>query len=83
MPYSLEQNGVFERKKRTILTMVHCMLQEKHVLKRVLGRNRFLRCILIGQVSYKKKLLTLTPKEAWSSRKPKVDCDILVFMPTF
>ena len=70
--YTPQQNGVAERKNRTIMNMVRSMLSEKQIPKtfwpeavnwtvHVLNRSPTL--------AVKNK----TPEEAWSGRKPSVD----------
>ena len=70
--YTRQQNGVVERKNRTIMNMVRCMLCDKQVPK------AFWPEAARWTVHVLNKSPTLvvkdkTPKEMWSGVKPKVD----------
>ncbi|EOX92993.1 Uncharacterized protein TCM_001856 [Theobroma cacao] len=71
-PYCLEQNGVSERKNRTIIEMSKCLLFEKKLPKsfgaEVANTAVYLQNILITQAVNNE-----TPYEAWYSSKPSVD----------
>jgi transposase InsO family protein len=51
--YTPQQNGVSERKNRTIMEMVRCMLKKKRERTRTLGRSCFLCCIFDQQITNK------------------------------
>nr|GEV70124.1 hypothetical protein [Tanacetum cinerariifolium] len=70
--YTPQENGVAERKNKTIMTMVHSMLNEKHVLKEYWAEatNWSVQVLNRCQTS---ALDNMTPQEAWSGMKPKVD----------
>ena len=72
MPQTPQQNGVSERKNRTILNMVRCMLKEKNIPKEFWGDAVACSVYLLNRFPTK-RLEDMTPEEAWSSRKPKVD----------
>jgi hypothetical protein len=70
MPYTPQQNGVAERKNRTLLEMARCMEgkapSDKFLLEAVMCANYVLnRCPT-------KALRVITPYEAWNGRKPMV-----------
>lgn len=70
-PYTPQQNGVEERKNRTLMEMARCMLKGKSL------PNKFwldaLMCAnYILNRAPTKALKTITPYEAWIGRKPVV-----------
>ena len=70
-PYSPHQNGVAERKNRTILDMVRTMLKSKNVPKEFLAK--VVQCaIYVQNRCPHAKLNEKTPQEVWSGRKPSV-----------
>ena len=71
-PYSPQQNGVVERKNRTIMSCVRSMLKEKN-LPLELWAEAVNTCVYVPNRSYTKSLKDETPYEKWSGRKPYVD----------
>ena len=71
-PYSPQQNGVVERKNRTIMSCVRSMLKEKR-LPLELWAEAVNTCVYVLNRSFTKSLLDSTPYEKWSGRKPSVD----------
>ena len=71
-PYSPQQNGVVERKNRTIMSCVRSMLKEKK-LPLELWAEVVNTCVYVLNRSYTKSLENVTPYERWSGRKPAVD----------
>jgi transposase InsO family protein len=70
-PYTPQQNGVVERRNRTITEMARCMLQNRSVPNRFWVEAVFTTVYLLNRsptMAVKQK----TPEEAWSGRKPKV-----------
>ena len=65
-PYSPQQNGVAERKNRTIISCVRSMLKEKKLPIELWAEA-------VNTCSYTKSLENVTPYEKWSGRKPVVD----------
>ena len=69
--YTLQQNGVVERKSRTLKQMASCMLQSK-------GLSLYFWSEAVNYANYivnrtpTKALKNITPEEAWSSIKPDV-----------
>jgi hypothetical protein len=72
MPQTPQQNGVSERKNRTIMNMVRCMLKEKNCPKEFWGDAVVCAVYLLNRFTTK-RLHMLTPEEAWSMKKPRVD----------
>ncbi|KAL1352527.1 hypothetical protein AAHE18_06G173600 [Arachis hypogaea] len=70
VPRSPQQNGVAERKNRTILNMARTMLKSK-ITKRVMGRSSCM-CSYLSNRSPTKSLRDITPQEAWSDLKSNV-----------
>ena len=71
-PYSPQQNGVVERKNRTIMSCVRSMLKEKK-LPLELWAEAVNTCVYALNRSYTKSLENSTPYEKWSGRKPSID----------
>ncbi|GKB83567.1 putative RNA-directed DNA polymerase [Tanacetum coccineum] len=70
--YTPQQNGVAERKNRTIMNMVRSMLNEKHVLKEYWAEAANWSVHILNRCPTS-ALDNMTPQEAWSGIKPKVD----------
>ena len=71
-PYSPQQNGVVERKNRTIMSCVRSTLKEKN-LPLELWAEAVNTCVYVLNRSYTKSLENSTPYERWSERKPNID----------
>ena len=71
-PYSPQQNGVVERKNRTVVSMVRAMLKAKD-LPRELWGEAISTAVYILNRSSSKTLQGQTPYEMWTGRKPSVD----------
>ncbi|KAJ4756551.1 polyprotein [Rhynchospora pubera] len=70
-PYSPQQNGVAERKNRTILDMVRSMIKTKSMPKEFWAEA--VDCAVYLQNRCKTiSLENMTPQEAWSGSKPTV-----------
>jgi hypothetical protein len=70
-PYSPQQNGVAERKNRTILDMVRSMLKTKDMAKDFWAEA--VQCAMYVQNRCPHaKLADQTPQEAWSGQKPTI-----------
>ena len=67
-----QQNGVVERKNKTIVEMARSMLQHKNLPKN-LWSEAVSTTIYILYRSPTKAVLNMTPYEAWFNRKPTVD----------
>ncbi|CAJ2652499.1 unnamed protein product [Trifolium pratense] len=70
-PYSPQQNGVAERKNRTVLDMVRSMLKSKNMSKQFWAED--VQCaIYVQNRCPHSKLEDQTPQEVWSGQKPTV-----------
>jgi len=70
-PYSLQQNGVAERKNMTILDMVRSMLKSKKMPKEFWAKA--VQCtIYVQNCCLHVKLDDQTPQEAWSRQKSTI-----------
>lgn len=70
-PYSPQQNGVVERKNRTILNMVRSMLKNKKMPKEFWAEA--VDCaVYLSNRCPSKSLDNKTPQEAWNGKKPTV-----------
>nr|GEY89548.1 copia-type polyprotein [Tanacetum cinerariifolium] len=70
-PYSPQQNGVVERKNRTILNMVRSMLKTKKMPKEFWAEAVNCAVYLLNRCP-SKSLDNKTPQEAWNGLKPTV-----------
>nr|GEU73622.1 retrovirus-related Pol polyprotein from transposon TNT 1-94 [Tanacetum cinerariifolium] len=70
-PYSPQQNGVVERKNRTILNMVRSMLKTKKMPKEFWAEAVYCAVYLLNPCP-SKSLDNKTPQEAWNGLKPTV-----------
>ncbi|RDX88466.1 hypothetical protein CR513_29937, partial [Mucuna pruriens] len=70
VPRTPQQNGVVERKNRTILNMARCMLKAKSMPKEFWAET--ISCaVYLSNHSPTKNVKGQTPQEAWSRVKPK------------
>ncbi|RVW91591.1 Copia protein [Vitis vinifera] len=70
-PYSPQQNGVYERKNRTVMEMAKCMLFEKKLPKLLWAEAVSTSVYLLNRLPTK-SVQSKTPIEAWSVVKPSV-----------
>lgn len=70
--YSPQQNGVAERKNRTILDMTRTMLKEKCLPKSFWAEAVVWTAYLLNRCPTK-SVKNMTPQEAWSGKKPSVE----------
>ena len=72
VPRSQQQNGVAERKNKTILNMTRCMLKTKNMPKKFWVEA--ISCaVYLSNKSLTRNVKDKTPQETWSGRKPNVD----------
>ena len=69
--YTPQQNGVSERKNRSIMEMARCMLHEKELPKKFWAEAANTAVFLLNRLPTK-ALNKQTPFEAWHGYKPKV-----------
>lgn len=70
-PYTPQQNGIAERKNRTIMNMVRTMLKGKNLPKELWGEAVSTAAYLLNRC-LTKKLENITPEEVWSGFKPSL-----------
>jgi hypothetical protein len=70
-PYTPQQNGVVERKNRTIMEMARCMLHDKGLPKEFWAEAANTAVFLLNRLP-KKAVQKKTPFEAWHGSKPKL-----------
>lgn len=71
MAYTPQQNGVAERKNRTILDMARSMVKAKH-MPRTFWAEAVLCAVYLLNRCPTKSVRNKTPNEAWSGSKPSV-----------
>ncbi|KAK4384934.1 Retrovirus-related Pol polyprotein from transposon TNT 1-94 [Sesamum angolense] len=67
--YNPQQNGVSERKNRTVMEMARSMLQEKHLPKAFWAEAVYTAVYLLNRCPTK-AVQNMTPIEAWTGKKP-------------
>lgn len=70
--YTPQQNGVAERKNRTVMNMVRCMLSEKKIPKIFWPEAANWTIYVLNQCPTL-AVKDITPEEAWSGVKPSVE----------
>ena len=70
--YTPQQNGVAERKNRTVMNLVRCMLAEKQVPK-AFWPEAVRWCVHVLNRCPTLAVQNRTPEEAWSGMKPRVE----------
>lgn len=70
-PYTPEQNGIAERKNRTVVEMARSLLKEKELPNKYWAEAVATSVCLLN-LSPTKAVLNQTPYEAWSGEKPSV-----------
>ncbi|KAD6118818.1 hypothetical protein E3N88_10089 [Mikania micrantha] len=67
-PYSPQQNGIAERKNRTLKEIMNAMLISSGMSQDMWGEAILLATYLLNKIPFKKK--DVTPYELWMGRKP-------------
>jgi len=70
-PYTPQQNGVVERKNRTLMEMTRCLLHDKGLPKNLWAEAANTTVFLLNRLPTK-ALQQKTPFEAWYCYKPKL-----------
>ena len=70
MPDTPQQNGVAERRNRTLLDMVRCMLSNSSLLEFLWGEALRTAAYILNQVP--NKSMPKTPYELWLGKKPSL-----------
>lgn len=71
-PYSPQQNGVIERRNRTVVEMARSLLKERKMPLKFWGEAVRHAIYILNRVPTR-ALTGLTPYEAWSGKKPHID----------
>ena len=71
-PYSPQQNGVVERRNRTVVEMTRSLLKERNMPSKFWGEAVRHAVYLLNRLPTR-ALSGTTPYEAWSSKKPNID----------
>jgi transposase InsO family protein len=71
-PYTPQQNGVVERRNRTVMEMARALLKSMKILGRYWGEAVRHAVYLLNRLPTR-KLGDMTPHEAWSGRKPSLN----------
>ena len=69
-PYSLESNGVAERKNKTLKEMMNSLLVSASALDNLWGEAILSACHLQNRISYKKT--GKTPYDLWKGHAPNL-----------
>jgi hypothetical protein len=83
--YTPQQNGVAERKNRTLVEMVNTLLCNSGLNKSFWGEALFTACYILNRIPQKKS--KVTPYELWKKRKPNLNyfkvwgCRAIVRLP--
>jgi len=84
-PYTPQQNGVIERKIRTLTEMVNAMLSKSDLSEGFCGEAMLTLCYILNRVPNKRN--SITPYELWNKRKPNLShfrvwgCKAIVRVP--
>lgn len=73
VPYTPEQNGVSERKNRTLVEMARAMLEDSGADRRLWGSAIQTAAFVTNRCPARALDPKLTPFEVWEGRKPNVD----------
>ena len=71
VPYTPEQNGVVERKNRTLVEMDRCMLYSKGLHKKIWAEAISCATFILNRIPTK-VVKHVTPKEKWNGWKPNI-----------
>jgi transposase InsO family protein len=71
IPYTPQQNGVAERKNRTLKKMANCMIQSKGLSLKYWAKAINYANYIVNRTPTK-ALKNITPEEAWTKIKPDV-----------
>ena len=71
-PYTPQQNGVVERKNRTVMEMARCIRNSKNLAEEFWAEAVNTAVYLLNR-SPTKAVYGITPEEAWTGVKPNID----------
>ena len=69
-PYTPQQNGLAERKNRTLQEMINCMLNNAKLPLNLWGEALYTACYIHNRIPSKKS--NISPYELWKGRKPNL-----------
>ena len=70
-PYTPQQNGVVERKNRSLKVITTCMIEERDLSPKIWDES--ISCAAhIQNIAFHKSVKGMTPYEAWFGKKPNV-----------
>ena len=69
-PYKPQQNGVAERKNRTLTLMINAMLSNSSLTTGYWGEALLTACYILNRIPIKKN--NITPYELWKNKKPNL-----------
>nr|KAJ0202827.1 hypothetical protein LSAT_V11C500278000 [Lactuca sativa] len=70
-PYTHQQNGLAERKNRTLCEMVNCMLNQSGQPNNLWGEALLTACYVHNRIT--SRVIPTSPYELWKGRKPNLD----------
>ncbi|GJY41386.1 retrovirus-related pol polyprotein from transposon TNT 1-94 [Tanacetum coccineum] len=70
-PYTPQQNGLAERKNRTLVEIVNCMLNQSGLPTNLWGEALLAVCHIHNRIT--SHVIPTSPYELWKGRKPKLD----------
>ncbi|KAJ9566879.1 hypothetical protein OSB04_002845 [Centaurea solstitialis] len=70
-PFTPQQNGLAERKNRTFVEMVNCMLNQSGLPTNLWGEALLTACHIHNRIT--SRVIPTSPYESWKGRKPKID----------
>ncbi|KAJ9567237.1 hypothetical protein OSB04_003203 [Centaurea solstitialis] len=70
-PFTPQQNGLAERKNRTLVEMVNCMLNQSGLPTNLWGEALLTACHIHNRIT--SRVIPTSPYELWKVRKPEID----------
>ncbi|KAJ9547348.1 hypothetical protein OSB04_019891 [Centaurea solstitialis] len=70
-PFTPQQNGLAERKNRTLVEMVNCMLNQSGLPTNLWGEALLTACHIYNRIT--SRVIPTSPYELWKGRKPEID----------
>ncbi|KAJ9561022.1 hypothetical protein OSB04_006182 [Centaurea solstitialis] len=70
-PFTPQQNGLAERKNRTLVEMVNCMLNQSNRPTDLWGEALLTACYIHNRIT--SRVIPTSPYELWEGRKPNLD----------
>ncbi|KAF5775122.1 putative RNA-directed DNA polymerase [Helianthus annuus] len=70
-PYTPQQNGLAERKNRTLVEMANCMLNQSGLPRNMWGEAVLTACYVHNRIT--SRVIPTSPYELWKGRKPNLE----------